>query len=96
MNHWVLPLSASADSCDNGAGLSIERELLRRALAGDGRAFQSLVEPHLGMLYRIASRACGDRVLSEDAVQEALTIAFTRLAQYQAGTSLKAFSRVSP
>ena len=91
MNHWVLPLSASADSCDNGAGLSVEHELLRRALAGDGRAFQSLVEPHLGMLYRIASRACGDRTLSEDAVQEALTIAFTRLAHYQAGTSLKAF-----
>ncbi len=91
MNHWALPLSASADSCDNGAGLSIEHELLRRALAGDGRAFQSLVEPHLGMLYRIASRACRDRALSEDAVQEALTIAFTRLAHYQAGTSLKAF-----
>jgi RNA polymerase sigma-70 factor, ECF subfamily len=91
MNHWVLPLSARADSCDNGAGLSIEHELLRRAVSGDGRAFQSLVEPHLGMLYRIASRACGDRALSEDAVQETLTIAFTRLAHYQAGTSLKAF-----
>ncbi|HWZ90783.1 MAG TPA: RNA polymerase sigma factor [Polyangiaceae bacterium] len=91
MNHWVLSLSVSADSCDNGAGLSIEHELVRRALAGDGRAFQSLVEPHLAMLSRIATRACGDRALSEDAVQEALTIAFTRLSQYQAGTSLKAF-----
>lgn len=91
MNPWVLPLPASADSCDNGAGLSIEHELLRRALAGDGRAFQSLVEPHLGMLYRIASRACSDRALAEDAVQEALTIAFTRLGNYHAGTSLRAF-----
>jgi hypothetical protein len=50
MNHWVLSLSVSADSCDNGAGVSIEHELVRRALAGDGRAIQSLVEPHLGML----------------------------------------------
>ncbi len=91
MNHWLLSLSASADSCDNGAGLSIEHELVSRALEGDGRAFQSLVEPHLNMLYRIASRACGQRALSEDAVQEALTIAFTRLASYEAGTSLKAF-----
>jgi RNA polymerase sigma-70 factor (ECF subfamily) len=91
MNHWVLSLSVSGESCDNGRGLSIEHELLRRALAGDGRAFQSLVEPHLPMLYRITSRACGDRSLSEDAVQEALTIAFTRLGQYSAGTSLKAF-----
>jgi len=91
MNHWLLSLSAGADPCDNGAGLSIEHELLNRALAGDGRAFQSLVEPHLGMLYRIAARACGDRALSEDAVQEALTIAYTRLRSYEAGTSLKAF-----
>src|SRR5882724_12955182 len=91
MNHWVLPLSASADFCDNGRGLSIEHELLRRALAGDGRAFRSLVEPHLAMLYRIAARACGDRALSEDAVQETLTLAFTRLHQYRPGTSLKAF-----
>ena len=91
MTHWLLSFSAGADSCDNGAGLSIEHELLNRALEGDGRAFQSLVEPHLSMLYRIASRACGDRALSEDAVQEALTIAFTRLASYEAGTSLKAF-----
>jgi len=91
MTHWLLSLSASADPCDNGAGLSIEHELVNRALEGDGRAFQALVEPYLGMLYRIASRACGDRALSEDAVQEALTIAFTRLGSYEAGTSLKAF-----
>lgn len=95
MTHWLLSsltgTSAGADFCDNGAGLSIEHELVSRALEGDGRAFQSLVEPHLGMLYRIASRACGDRALSEDAVQEALTIAFTRLRSYEAGTSLKAF-----
>lgn len=91
MNHWLLSPSASASSGDDGAGLSIEHELLNRALSGDGRAFQSLVEPHLAMLYRITSRACGDRALSEDAVQEALTLAFTRLGSYRAGTSLKAF-----
>jgi RNA polymerase sigma-70 factor (ECF subfamily) len=43
------------------------------------------------MLYRIATRACGDRALAEDAVQEALTIAYQKLARYQPGTSLKAF-----
>jgi RNA polymerase sigma-70 factor (ECF subfamily) len=71
--------------------VTIEHELIDRALDGDGRAFQTLVQPHLGMLYRISARACGDRALAEDAVQEALTIAYQKLARYQPGTSLKAF-----
>lgn len=71
--------------------VTIEHELIDRALDGDGRAFQTLVQPHLGMLYRIAARACGDRALAEDAVQEALTIGYQKLSRYQPGTSLKAF-----
>jgi RNA polymerase sigma-70 factor, ECF subfamily len=71
--------------------VTIEHELIDRALDGDGRAFQTLVQPHLGMLYRISARACGDRALAEDAVQEALTIAYQKLSRYQPGTSLKAF-----
>jgi RNA polymerase sigma-70 factor (ECF subfamily) len=50
-----------------------------------------LVEPHLAMLHRIATRACGSRHLAEDAVQEALTLAYRKLDRYQPGTSLKAF-----
>jgi RNA polymerase sigma-70 factor, ECF subfamily len=73
------------------AGVSLEHELVARALDGDGRAFASLVEAHLPMLYRIAARACGSRTLAEDAVQEALTLAYQRLDRYQPGTSLRAF-----
>lgn len=71
--------------------VSLEHELVARALDGDGRAFATLVGPHLGMLYRIAARACGDRALAEDAVQEALTLAHQRLDRYQPGTSLRAY-----
>lgn len=71
--------------------VSSERILIERALAGDGRAYAALVEPHLGLLHRIAARACGDRALAEDAVQEALTIAYRQLARYQPDTSLRAF-----
>ncbi len=71
--------------------MTVEHELIARSLDGDGRAFSNLVAPHLPMLYRIAARACGDRALAEDAVQEALTIAYTSLARYQPGSSLKAF-----
>jgi RNA polymerase sigma-70 factor, ECF subfamily len=77
--------------CEKAASVSIEHELVQRALEGDGRAFQTLVQPHLAMLYRIAARACGDRALAEDAVQEALTLAHQRLDRYQPDTSLRAF-----
>ncbi len=64
---------------------------LQRALEGDGQAFAALVSPHLARLHRVAQRACGDPVLAEDAVQEALTLVYERLARYRPGTSFKAF-----
>lgn len=72
-------------------GVSVEHELIARALDGDGKAFATLVEPHLSLLYRIAARACGDRSLAEDAVQDALALTHERLARYQPGTSFRAF-----
>ena len=76
---------------DADAGVSGEARLLKRALEGDGRAFATLVEPHLDVLYRIAARATGSASLAEDAVQEALEIVHRRLSQYAAGTSFRAF-----
>jgi RNA polymerase sigma-70 factor (ECF subfamily) len=43
------------------------------------------------MMYRLAMRGCGDPSLAEDAVQEALEIAYDKLAKYRAGTSLRSF-----
>ena len=87
----TLPLVIPAATCKNLPPVSAEHTLVAQARAGDGRAFAALVEPHLGMLYRIAARACRDQALAEDAVQEALTLAFRRLDRYQPGTSLRAF-----
>jgi RNA polymerase sigma-70 factor (ECF subfamily) len=87
----TLPLAARAVTCKNLPSVSLEHTLVDQARAGDGRAFAALVEPHLAMLYRIAARACRDSALAEDAVQEALTLAFRRLDRYQPGTSLRAF-----
>jgi RNA polymerase sigma-70 factor (ECF subfamily) len=64
---------------------------VERALDGDGRAFAELVEPHLPLMFRVASRLCQSPSLAEDAVQEALTVAFRRLRAYRAGTSLRGF-----
>jgi RNA polymerase sigma factor (sigma-70 family) len=84
-------LSAAPAPCEKAHSVSIEHELLARALDGDGRAFATLVEPHLPMLYRIAARACGSSAMAQDAVQETLTLFFDRLEQYTPGTSLRSF-----
>jgi len=59
--------------------------------SADARRFDSLVKPHLPVLYRLAARACGDPALAEDAVQETLVLAFKRLKQLQPGASVRAF-----
>lgn len=71
--------------------LAAEQALIRSALEGDGRAFRDLVEPHLAMLHRIATRASGDPHLAEDAVQETLALSFQRLPGYRHDTSFKSF-----
>jgi RNA polymerase sigma-70 factor (ECF subfamily) len=76
---------------ESAASASIEHELVAQALDGDGRAFATLVKPHLAMLYRVAARVCSNRALAEDVVQEALTIAYQKLDRYQPGTSLRSF-----
>jgi len=87
----TLALPLRLERGEKAAIVTLEHELIARALDGDGQAFATLIEPHLPMLYRIAARACGDRALAEDAVQEALTLAYQRLSRYQPGTSLRAF-----
>lgn len=85
---------APSEACDGRTGAartSWEQERVDRALDGDGRAFAELVEPHLPLMFRVASRLCQSPTLAEDAVQEALTVAYRRLPVYRAGTSLRAF-----
>src|SRR6201999_4145617 len=48
---------------------SREATLVAQAVAGDGQAFATLVEPHLDLLYRIAGRAAGNTALPGDVVQ---------------------------
>jgi RNA polymerase sigma-70 factor (ECF subfamily) len=76
---------------DLDAAHAAEQRLIRSALAGDGRAFRDLVEPHLAMLHRVAARVSGDRQLAEDAVQETLALSYQRLPSYRHETPFKAF-----
>ncbi|MCK6530021.1 sigma-70 family RNA polymerase sigma factor [Myxococcota bacterium] len=49
----------------------VERQLVRRALAGDSSAHRALLARWQGRLWRLAFRAAGDRASAEDLVQDA-------------------------
>src|SRR5689334_849212 len=48
-----------------------DHDLMARAAAGDGRAFQALVQRHAGRAHGLARRILGSDASAEDIVQEA-------------------------
>lgn len=57
----------------------MRRELVERARGGDRDAFASLVAESIGRLFNLAQLMLGDRDLADDAVQEALVLAWRDL-----------------
>ncbi len=49
-----------------------EAFLVLAAVQGDPEAFEALVRPHLGMLFRVIDRILGNEAESQDALQDAL------------------------
>lgn len=49
-----------------------EAALVQSAAQGDPLAFEALVRPHLGMLFRVIDRILGNEAESQDALQDAL------------------------
>jgi RNA polymerase sigma factor (sigma-70 family) len=66
-----------------------ERELVRRARAGDGRAFEELVSPHWEAAVRLAYLITGNHAEAEDAAQEALVKAWRALGRFRASRPLR-------
>ncbi len=60
-----------------------EEALVRRACQGDPEAFEALVRPHLGMLYRVIERILGNEAESQDALQDALITLHRELPGFQ-------------
>ncbi|HKN76964.1 MAG TPA: sigma-70 family RNA polymerase sigma factor [Candidatus Acidoferrum sp.] len=59
-----------------------KRKVLADARLGDGEAFAEMVSPYAPGLYRRALRLTGNAADAEDARQEALLKAFSRLSQF--------------
>jgi RNA polymerase sigma-70 factor (ECF subfamily) len=64
-------------------------ELLRKAVAGNGKAFHELVNRHGQLMYRLAVRLIGNATDAEDVVQEAFAGAFRSMAKFEARASVK-------
>jgi RNA polymerase sigma-70 factor (ECF subfamily) len=63
-------------------------ELVRRALAGDTESFAALVRRYETDVWRVATAMLGDRVATENLVQQTFVNAYERLDQYQAGRDI--------
>jgi RNA polymerase sigma-70 factor (ECF subfamily) len=66
-----------------------EADLLARARGGDKLAFESLLEPVIGMGARLAHGMLLDRTEAEDVVQDAAVKAWRRLGNVRPGSDFK-------
>src|SRR5205085_10775737 len=64
-------------------------ELLRSAASGDSAAFRTLVDRHMGGLFRTAMSLTPTRDDAEDVIQESLVGAFKGLRRFNEGSSVK-------
>ena len=60
-----------------------DEALIRAAQAGDGAAFEQLLERHYDTLYRFAYKWCGSRADAEDVTQQACMKLARSLDQYR-------------
>ena len=60
-----------------------EAALVQAAAQGDAQAFEALVRPHLGMLFRVIDRILGNEGESQDALQDALMALHRELPGFQ-------------
>ncbi len=65
-----------------------ERELVRRAAAGEPAAQRTLYDRHVDRVYRLTYRIAGDDDLARDMTQETFIRAFERLGDFRHDASL--------
>ena len=74
-----------AEKCPEATDL----ELLRKAAAGDGRAFHGLVDRHAQRMYRLAISLTGNPADAEDVLQETFAGAYKSLSGFEGRASVK-------
>jgi RNA polymerase sigma factor (sigma-70 family) len=72
-----------------GDSTSADRDLVRRASAGDGDALELIVRRHQGWVYNVAVRMLGHPQDAEDATQEVFIKALTRLSSFEGRSTFR-------
>jgi RNA polymerase sigma-70 factor, ECF subfamily len=73
-----------------GSAMDPDRELVDRTVAGDLTAFETLVERHRDVVYRVAARTVGPAE-AEDVSQDAFLRAFHRLRGFRGDAPFRAW-----
>ena len=60
-----------------------EQQLIRAAVSGNDRAFQSLVEAHMKHVYNVAFGFVGDHDSADDIAQEVFVRAYSKLSSFR-------------
>jgi len=79
---------AHADALPNPAAQEDDLDLVRRVVAGERAAFETLMRRYNRRLYRIARATLRDPVEAEDALQDAYIAALRALGQFRGESSL--------
>jgi RNA polymerase sigma factor (sigma-70 family) len=82
-------MTPSNPLADSACAESDDHDLVVRARSGDGDALERLVTRHHAWIYNIAVRMLGHPQDAEDATQEILIRAVTRLASFEARSSFR-------
>jgi RNA polymerase sigma-70 factor (ECF subfamily) len=69
-----------------------EAALVLTAAQGDAVAFEALVRPHLGMLFRVIDRILGNEAESQDALQDALLTIHRELPGFQGASKFSTWA----
>jgi RNA polymerase sigma-70 factor, ECF subfamily len=68
--------------------MSADTDLISRAAAGDGAAFQALVERHRAMVYRVAYQFAGNHHDAEDIAQDVFIKVYRSLGRFRQDSQL--------
>ena len=69
-----------------------EAALIQAAMGGDPDAFEGLVRPHLGMLFRVIDRILGNEAESQDALQDALLTLHRELPRFHGASKFSTWA----
>jgi RNA polymerase sigma-70 factor (ECF subfamily) len=70
---------------------NVDSDLISRAAAGDASAFQSLVERHRSMVYRVAYQFAGNHHDAEDIAQEVFIKVYRSLERFRQDAQLSSW-----